>query len=67
MERIGKNRPIYRTVWLVLGATALTLLVSSRLTGGPEGPVCVESATEQPGFAGLAAGVNPACIRIYLR
>ena len=63
MERIGKNP----TVWLALGVTALALIASSRLTGGPQGPVCVERAAEQPGFSAMAGSVNPACIRIYLR
>ena len=62
MERIGKNR----TVWLALGATAVALIASSRLTGAPQGPVCKEQVAAQPGFSAMTSGINPACIRIYL-
>ena len=62
MQHIGTNR----TVWLALGATALALIATSRLTSGPQGPACVEQAAAQPGFSAMSSGVNPACIRIYL-
>jgi hypothetical protein len=63
MESIGKNR----TAWLALGMALIAMFAASRLTGGPQGPVCVELPAEQPGFSALAAGVNPACVRIRLR
>ena len=55
------------TVGLALGALVIALLVVSRLTSGPHGPICVELPAAQPGFAALTAGANPACIRIRLR
>ena len=63
MESIGKNR----TAWLALFAAIIAMFAASRLTGGPQGPVCVELPAEQPGFSALTAGVKPACIRIHLR
>lgn len=63
MELIGKNR----AVLLVLSALVLALIAASRLASDPRGPVCVELAAAQPGFAALTTSANPACIRIRLR
>ncbi|MEO6717278.1 MAG: hypothetical protein ABIM50_08535 [Novosphingobium sp.] len=58
-----RTRPM---VWLALAALVLALLAASRLTGELHGPVCAEAAPTHPGFAALAAGPGPACIRIRL-